>query len=89
MKTIIPNGSLEIVILDKGWVFVGNVSIADDWLTIENAKNVRRWGTTNGIGQLAIDGPQSRTILDDAGTVKFPMLSLIARIKCEESKWTK
>jgi len=89
METIIPNGALEIVILDKGWVFVGNVSIADEWIVIENARNIRRWGTTNGIGQLAIYGPQTETILDDAGTVKFPMSSLIARIKCEESEWTK
>jgi hypothetical protein len=80
---------LNIVILDRGFVYVGDVEIADDWIIITNAKNVRRWGTSQGLGELAAKGPQPETKLDMGGTVKAPMRALIGLIACEQSKWTK
>lgn len=80
---------LQIVIMDRGFVFVGDVSIDGEWVVISNAKNVRRWGTTKGLGQLAVEGPQPETKLDMGGTVKAPLRSLVGLIKCEASSWTK
>lgn len=79
----------QIVILDRGFVYVGDVSISGDWVLISNAKNVRRWGTTKGLGELAKSGPLSNTILDPAGTVRAPLRALIGLIECEASSWTK
>jgi hypothetical protein len=83
------NEGLNIVILDRGFVYVGDVSIEGDWLLITNAKNVRRWGTSKGLGELAAKGPQTETKLDMGGTIKAPMRSVIGLLKCEASSWTK
>jgi hypothetical protein len=80
---------LNIVILDRGLVWVGDVEISGDWVIITNAKNVRRWGTTQGLGELAANGPQPQTKLDMGGTIKAPLRALIGLLKCEVSKWTK
>lgn len=37
-----------IVVLDRGFVYVGQVTIDGDWCVITDAQNVRRWGTTRG-----------------------------------------
>lgn len=79
----------QIVILDRGFVFVGDVSVDGDWLVIRNAKNVRRWGTSKGLGELAKDGPKPETKLDPTGTVRAPMRAVIGLLECEASSWTK
>jgi len=79
----------QIAILDRGFVFVGNVSVEGDWLFITNAQNVRRWGTTKGLGELASKGPLKDTVLDASGTVRAPLRALIGLIKCEAASWKK
>lgn len=76
-----------IVVADRGWVWVGEVSEDADHVTIRNAQNVRRWGTTQGLGELALKGPQPNTKLDPAGTVKVPARAVIAQLACEASAW--
>lgn len=73
----------QIVVADRGWVFVGNVfsDLNGDKL-INNAKVVRVWGTTKGLGELAINGPTEKTVLDDSGTVHVPARSVIAIFDC-------
>ena len=78
---------IQIVIAQRGWVFVGKVSTPNESeVVIENAKNIRRWGNTNGLGQIAKDGPTSSTQMDDYGTVTIHPLAIIARINCTD-KW--
>jgi hypothetical protein len=84
---LVENHGLQIVILDRGWVYVGEVITGGQWCTIENAKCIRRWGTTDGLGQLASKGPQAETKLENAGTVKANMRAVIGLIGCEPSKW--
>ena len=76
-----------IVVLDRGFVYVGDVTVDDDWCVIENARNIRKWGTTKGLGQLALEGPTSETILDQAGVVRAPKRALIHLIETEASRW--
>lgn len=83
------NEGLNIVILDRGFVYVGDVSIDGDWLLIQDAKNVRRWGTSQGLGELAAKGPQPETKLDMGGTIKAPLRAVIGLLKCEASSWKK
>jgi hypothetical protein len=83
------NEGLCIVILDRGFVYVGDVTMSDQWCVITNAKNVRRWGTTQGLGELAAKGPQPETKLDIGGTVKAPARALIGLIKCDAVSWNK
>jgi hypothetical protein len=74
----------QIVVLDRGFVYVGNVTIKGELMTIENARNIRRWGTTKGLGELANDGPTPNTQLDNVGTVTAPMRAVIHIIECNK-----
>ncbi|MFA5378162.1 MAG: hypothetical protein WC455_20585 [Dehalococcoidia bacterium] len=77
---------IQIVILDRGFIYVGRVSTDASWCYIRDAKNVRRWGTTKGLGEL-VNGPLSGTKLDDTGNVQAPMRSVIGFVAVEEEKW--
>lgn len=79
-EQIIPEQ--QIVVLDRGFVYVGNVTIQDGWVSIENARNIRVYGTTRGLGELR-NGPLKDTKLDDCGIVLAPLKSLIHLISCK------
>lgn len=84
----IPNtdGDIKIVVLDRGFVYVGHVSVDSDFVVIKNAKNIRQWGTTKGLGEL-VNGPLTNTKLDNVGTVRAPSRALISLIDVEQAKW--
>ena len=79
-------GSIKIVVLDRGFVYVGNTEIQGDFVKITNARNIRVWGTTKGLGEL-VNGPLPSTKLDTVGTVCAPLRALISLISVEDSKW--
>lgn len=76
-----------IVVADRGFVYVGDIDAGKQFCVIENARNIRKWGTSRGLGQLALEGPQPETVLDDAGTVRIPARAVISIIDSEASKW--
>lgn len=78
----------RIVIAQRGWVFVGRVSRADHEIVIRDAKNIRRWGATKGLGELW-SGPKKETVLDEAGTVRLHPLQIIATIDVDAEAWSK
>ena len=71
----------QIVVLDRGFVYVGKVTQDENNVTITDARNIRRWGTTKGLGEL-VGGPTKDTVLDTVGTVVAPMKSVIHFILC-------
>jgi len=78
----------QIAVLDRGWVFAGNCEFDDEFLVITNAKCIRYWGTTRGLGELAENGPNPKTRIDSYGTVRVNSRALIALIDCDkEEKW--
>lgn len=78
----------QIVVADRGWVFVGNTQTDDTGdITITNASTIRRWGTTSGLGQLALSGPTEATKLDAAGTVRIPARSVVAVFNVTPGVW--
>lgn len=86
------DGPIKIAVLDRGFVYIGRVSyLASTGLgtcvRLDNAKNIRIWGTTKGLGELRL-GPTSKTILDEVGTVTVPLHALISLIDVEQAKWT-
>lgn len=72
----------QIVVMTHGFVYVGSVFIEGKFVRIEGAKNIRRWGTTKGLGQL-VQGPTKDTILEDCGTIIAPMSAVIHLIKTQ------
>ena len=81
-------GSLvKIVMLQRGWVYIGKFSQAGNKCTLTDASSVRYWGTTKGLGELANDGPTDKTKLDKAGMVTFHELTVVGIIDCVDSVW--
>jgi len=78
-----------IVIADRGFVWVGQIEHDGEWCVVRDARCIRVWGTTKGIGQLALDGPTSKTTLDNAGCVRIPARAVIGIIDTEAAKWQK
>ena len=56
-----PKGTRRIVVLDRGWIFAGNIS--DDGKRLTDVVNVRRW-KRNGFGGLCKDPATSGAELD-------------------------
>lgn len=80
----------QIAVLERGFVYVGDCEVEDGFLVISNASCVRRWGTTKGLGELAMKGPLENTDLDPTPTVRVPLGGgvLIHLIDCEAGPWT-
>jgi hypothetical protein len=55
-------------------------------LRLTNARNIRRWGTQLGLGELH-DGPLKETILDPVGSAKVPISSVVAMIEVDKECW--
>ncbi len=81
-------GETKIVIVDRGWVYVGEYKHEKDFLIITNAQNIRQWGTTRGLGQLALEGPTPSTRLDLYGIVRVPLRAVISVIDTESKLWS-
>lgn len=81
IRKSIEIGEKRIIVADRGWVFAGECEDNEDGsVTIRNAKNIRRWGTSTGLGELA-NGPTSKTVVDPAGTVRCTPIISFAIIK--------
>lgn len=87
METKCVLGGFAIVVVDRGFVYVGEVEISEDWCIVTRAKNLRIWGTTKGLGELALGGPTEKTKMDDVGVVRIPMRAVISVIDSERSLW--
>ena len=81
------NSKKQIVVLQRGWVIVGDVSQEGDYLTINNAFVVRIWGTTKGLGEIAENGPTSKTKLDPCPKNTVHILTTVTRMDCNPSNW--
>lgn len=71
----------EIVTADRGWVFVGDVSEKENGdVVVSNGSCIRRWGTTQGLGELALKGALKETVLDPIPTTIIPRHAVIHRM---------
>ena len=82
-------GDIKIVMLQHNFVYIGRIGqihVAQEWLVITNASNIRSWGTTKGIGEL-VNGPTLNTVCDYVGTVRVPIGMLVSLIDVVQDKW--
>lgn len=80
---------IKIIICQRGWIYVGHVTMSDDGerYIITDASVIRTWGTTKGLGEIALGGPTSNTVLDKAGRVEVQKLTTVALLDCVPEKW--
>lgn len=86
VSSVTPS-DLKIVVLDRGFVVVGNVSFQEEYVVIDRCSCIRRWGTTQGLGEIAFNGPTSKTTLDKQPLTTVHKLQVVQMIDCEASKW--
>lgn len=79
--------TLQIAVLERGFVYVGECESSEKSLTIKNARNIRRWGTERGLGELALEGPKANTRLDRTGDIFVPIGSVVHVIDCNAAAW--
>ena len=72
-----------IAVLDKGFVYVGDVKTDGEYIYISNAKNIRKWTGGHGLSWYAITGFSKDITLDDSGDVKAPFIEIKHMIECK------
>ena len=77
---------IAIVVVDRGFVYIGQVEVDEAWCVVTKAKNIRVWGTTKGLGEL-VNGPTKDTKLDTVGTLRIPMRAVISIIDVSVDAW--
>jgi len=94
-KTYVPKNSLpkefegdiKIVVLQRGWIYVGKFERNDNDCKLHNSYCIRVWGTTKGLQEL-VNGVTSSTKLDKCeGVVEFDWLTVIHTITVNPEKW--
>ena len=78
----------QIVVLQRGWIVVGDVSEEGEKVTISNCSVIRIWGTKDGLGELAECGPLTNTKLDKCPDVSAHKLSIVLRMNVNEDNWS-
>jgi len=78
---------IQILVLQRGWVVVGEVHHEGSEIVVSPSSVVRRWGTARGLGQIAAGGPTAETVLDPAGTVRVHELAVVMSLDCDGEKW--
>ena len=69
-----------IVLGNRGNTVVGDLTIIGSTGYLKNASVIRRWGTTDGLGELALKGKTENTKLDKCGDFEFEMLTTCGMI---------
>ncbi|MCP3873370.1 MAG: hypothetical protein GY699_09485 [Desulfobacteraceae bacterium] len=85
----LENQGKKILILQRGWIVVGDVKKEGNYFYSENTNVIRSWGTTKGIGEIALNGPTSNTKLDPCGDLSVHELAVVGIINCVSEKWNK
>jgi len=85
---IVHTGDIKIVVLQRGWVYIGRFSREGNDCKLSNAYCIRVWGTSQGLQEL-VNGPTDFTKLDKCeGLVEFDWLTVVHTIVVNPSKWT-
>jgi len=81
----LPNGDRAIVVLDRGWVFVGSLTYDETTglYTLTDAQNVRSW-SIGGFGMLSLSAKQAKATLDSAAPIVFHANALLFRVAVDE-----
>lgn len=81
------DGDIKIVVLQRGWVYIGKFERNGNDCKLHSAYNIRTWGTTKGLCEL-VTGATSSTKLDKCqGIVEFDWLTIIHTITVDKNSW--
>lgn len=73
----------QIIVVDGGWVFIAeSVEDKGTHLALNTASVIRVWGTTAGLGEIALKGATKDTIYDYCGNPTIPAGKVLVQIPC-------
>lgn len=72
----------RIYVLQNRWVLIGDVHLNEREVRLTDASVIRVWGTTKGLGEIALKGPTEKTQLDPCGTTTIPHNAVLFSIDC-------
>ena len=80
--------AIKILVLDRGWVLVGNCFDSKDEILLKDGSTILRWGTTEGLGEIAKNGPLENTKLNKFNEdVLINKKYIMMTIECDQTKW--
>ena len=80
-------GDVKIVVLQRGWIYIGRFERIGNDCKLYNAYNIRSWGTTKGLPEL-VNGATKDTKLDKCdGIVEFDWLTTVYTITVNSKSW--
>jgi hypothetical protein len=72
-----------IFVVESGWVFLcESYTTTDTGYVLHEASVIREWGTTKGLGEIALNGPTGLTVLDSCGTPEIPAGKVLFKLPC-------
>jgi len=78
---MIPNTAC-IIVGTNGFVwYAPKVTDHGEYIMLENARTIRKWGTTNGLAQL-VTGPTKETALDASASIVLAKSAFLFAIPC-------
>ena len=74
----------RIVALSERWVFIGDYHAPTETApaSLTDASCIRIWGTTAGLGEIALRGPTPNTKLDPCGTLIIEPGAVLFSLVC-------
>ena len=82
------DGDIKIVVLQRGWIYIGRFERIGNDCKLHNAYNIRSWGTTKGLPEL-VNGATKDTKLDKCeGIVEFDWLTTVHTITVNKNAWS-
>lgn len=87
--TYIPladSGPIKIVVIERGFVYVGRLESTEDGYIIHSARSLIRWGSSQHLGEL-INGPLQNTKLGAPCTVRVHDRQIIHTIEVNNDAW--
>jgi hypothetical protein len=76
-------GDRFIVVLDRGWIFIGDLAIDGPVHTLSRARNIRTW-QRGGFGGLTQSAKVSQATLDDCADIQYAASAEIFRVRVGE-----
>jgi len=77
----------QIVVLQRGWIVIGDVEKTETEVNINNCEVIRIWGTSRGLGEIAENGPTDKTKLDKCPPIVVDPRTVVMYMNVNESKW--
>ena len=78
------DGDRYIVVLDRGWICVGNLTEEEGVCRLSNCKNLRCW-MRNGFGGATLDPKAAEVELDDCADVIYQRSAEVFRVPISEA----